>query len=70
MSFEIRANACCHRMVRSSVGTLVDVGAGRRHASDVMMLIRSGERREASPVAPPNGLCLWEVGYPDGTFPS
>lgn len=68
--FEIRANAFCHQMVRSIVGTLVDVGAGRRHASDVMMLIRSGERREASPVAPPNGLCLWEVGYPDGTFPS
>jgi tRNA pseudouridine38-40 synthase len=56
-------------MVRSIVGTLVDIGVGRRHASDVMMLIRSGERREASAVAPPNGLCLWEVGYPDGTFP-
>ena len=67
--FEIRANAFCHQMVRSIVGTLVDIGVGRRHASDVMMLIRSGERREASPVAPPNGLCLWEVGYPHGTFP-
>lgn len=66
--FEIRANAFCHQMVRSIVGTLVDVGTGKRHAADVMMLIRSGDRKEASPVAPPNGLCLWEVGYPDGTF--
>ena len=63
--FEIRANAFCHQMVRSIVGTLVDVGTGRRPAADVMMLMRSGDRREASPVAPPNGLCLWEVGYPD-----
>ena len=38
LRFEIRANAFCHQMVRSIVGTLVDVGAGkyaaRRRAGD------------------------------------
>ncbi len=62
--FEIRANAFCHQMVRSLVGTFVDIGLGKRPPSDMMSLIRSGRRQDASPIAPPHGLCLWEVGYP------
>ena len=33
--FDIAANSFCHQMVRSLVGTLVEVGRGRRRASDV-----------------------------------
>lgn len=62
--FEIRANAFCHQMVRALVGTFVDIGLGRRPPSDMMSLIRSGRREDASQLAPPHGLCLWEVGYP------
>lgn len=65
VTFEVRANAFCHQMVRSLVGTFVDVGLGRRSPSDMMLLIKSGRREDASQVAPPHGLCLWEVGYPD-----
>jgi tRNA pseudouridine38-40 synthase len=64
--FEIRANAFCHQMVRSIVGLLVDVGRGRRHAGDVLAVLRAKDRAGVGNLAPPRGLCLWEVGYPDG----
>jgi tRNA pseudouridine38-40 synthase len=64
VTFEVRANAFCHQMVRSLVGTFVDIGLGKRPPSDMMNLIRSGRRHDASQLAPPHGLCLWEVGYP------
>ncbi|MFT3852423.1 MAG: tRNA pseudouridine(38-40) synthase TruA [Ilumatobacteraceae bacterium] len=65
LRFEIRGTAFCHQMVRSIVGTLVDVGRGRRRAGDVARIIAARTRTAASPPAPPHGLCLWEVGYPD-----
>ena len=63
LRFWIEATAFCHQMVRSLVGTLVDVGLGRRTAADVGAALRSRDRAAAGPVAPPHGLCLWEVGY-------
>ena len=66
LRFEIRANAFCHQMVRSLVGLLVDVGRGRRRAGDVLRVLRARDRRGLGNIAPPTGLCLWEVGYPDG----
>ena len=62
-TFDIRANAFCHQMVRSLVGTFVDIGVNKRPSSDMMTLVRSGDRAEASQLAPPQGLCLVEVGY-------
>ena len=66
LRFEIRANAFCHQMVRSIVGMMVDVGTGDKHAGDVRGIIRRKDRRAAARLAPPHGLCLWEVGYPLG----
>ncbi len=63
LRFEIRANAFCHQMVRSIVGTMVDVGLGRRHAGDITEMLRARDRQLAGQVAPPHGLVLWEVGY-------
>ncbi len=65
--FEIEATSFCHQMVRSLVGTLVDVGAGRRTAGEMMAVLGSRHRSAAGQIAPPHGLCLWEVKYPDGT---
>lgn len=65
LRFEIRASSFCHQMVRSLVGTLVDVGAGRRKAGEVTGILRARDRAAAGPVAPPHGLCLWAVGYDD-----
>jgi tRNA pseudouridine38-40 synthase len=63
LRYEIRAAAFCWQMVRSIVGTLVEVGNGRRRPGDVMGIIRAAERDAAGQVAPPRGLTLWEVGY-------
>jgi tRNA pseudouridine38-40 synthase len=63
LRYEIRANAFCWQMVRSIVGTLVDVGIGRRRPGEVLAIIRACDRSVAGPVAPPRGLSLWEVGY-------
>jgi tRNA pseudouridine38-40 synthase len=64
LRFEIRANAFCHQMVRSIVGTLVDVGTGKIHAGDIRGILAARHRNAAGAVAPPQGLCLWQVGYP------
>ena len=63
LRFEIRANAFCHQMVRSIIGTMIDAGAGRVHAGDVRGMLLAKDRQAAGQVAPPQGLCLWEVGY-------
>ncbi len=64
LRFDIRGNAFCHQMVRALVGVFVEIGLGKRPPSDMRGLIVSGDRAQAAPVAPPHGLCLWEVGYP------
>jgi tRNA pseudouridine38-40 synthase len=64
LRFDIEATSFCHQMVRSVVGTLVEVGRGRRRASDVKWLLQSGDRsRVGGVIAPPQGLCLVGVAY-------
>jgi len=64
LRYDIRATAFCWQMVRSIVGTLVDVGGGKLRPSDVVHILRGRDRQAAGRVAPPHGLTLWEVGYP------
>ncbi|MFI5052955.1 MAG: tRNA pseudouridine(38-40) synthase TruA [Acidimicrobiia bacterium] len=63
LRYEIRATAFCWQMVRSIVGTLVDVGVGKLTPGDVLRVLRACDRAAAGRVAPPHGLCLWDVGY-------
>ncbi len=63
LRFWIEASSFCHQMVRSIVGTLVEVGAARMHAGDLTGILRARDRQHAGPVAPPHGLTLWEVRY-------
>ena len=63
LQYEIRATAFCWRMVRSIVGTLVDIGLGRLTAGDVLPILRSRDRANAGRIAPAQGLCLWQVDY-------
>jgi tRNA pseudouridine38-40 synthase len=65
LRFDISATAFCQQMVRSIVGTLVDVGRGKRRAGDMTSILRARDRAAAGIVAPPEGLCLWSVEYPD-----
>ena len=52
-------------MVRSIVGTMVDVGLGHRSAGEMAAILRAGDRSVAGQVAPPTGLVLWTGGYAD-----
>jgi len=63
LRYDISATAFCWQMVRSIVGTLVDVGGGKLRPSDVVHILRGRDRQAAGRVAPPQGLTLWEVGY-------
>lgn len=63
---EVEADALLRHMVRTLVGTLVEVGLGKRAPGSVAGLLSSRDRALAGPTAPAQGLCLWSVRYPDG----
>ena len=63
--FVIEADAFCHQMVRSIVGALVAVGIGRLRPSDLVALLAAADRQGAPSPAPPGGLCLVAVRYPE-----
>ncbi len=63
--FTITANRYLHHMVRYLVGTMVDVGRGQRPADDFEDLLANRSNVETSPPAPPGGLFLERVRYPD-----
>ncbi len=63
LRFDIEANAFLYRMVRSIVGTLLDVGQGRMSIGAFEEAFSSCERGRAGKTAAPHGLCLIEVTY-------
>jgi tRNA pseudouridine38-40 synthase len=63
LRFEITANAFCHQMIRSVVGTLVQAGLARKHAGEILGILAGRDRSAAATLAPPHGLCLWHVQY-------
>ena len=62
----IEATAFVKHMVRNIVGTLVEVGLGRRRAASIPALLDGRDRTRAGRTAPPQGLCLEEVFYDAG----
>jgi len=65
LRYDVRATSLCWQQIRSMVGTMVEVGVGKRRPGDIMGILRQRERSAAAEPAPPHGLCLWEVGYSD-----
>lgn len=61
--FHIRANRFLYRMVRSIVGTLVDIGRGELPRENLAEALKTGDRRLVGDTAPAKGLTLVEVGY-------
>lgn len=65
VTVRVVGNAFLHSMVRIIVGSLVEIGVGRREAAWLEEALRSGRREMAGPTAPPHGLTLWHVTYPE-----
>ena len=63
LRFEIEASSFCQQMVRAVVGTMVDMGLGKMRSGEMSHILRARDRSVAGQLAPPHGLCLWEVGY-------
>jgi len=63
--FEVTANAFVLHMVRNIIGSLMEVGFGRRDPGWIGQLIKDRDRTKSAATAPPNGLYLVNVGYPN-----
>lgn len=61
----IKGNAFCHNMVRIIVGSLVEVGVGKIEPIKIREILISENRNKAGATAPPKGLNLTRVFYPD-----
>ena len=68
ISFTIRGNAFLHSMVRTIVGTLVEVGMHRRKPEWVDDVLAACSRAAAGPTAPACGLCFMDVEYDEGAL--
>lgn len=62
--FEITANRFLRNMVRSIVGTLLDVGLHKSSEKEVLFIVDQKNRSEAGVSVPAKGLFLWEIQYP------
>ncbi|GJL51787.1 tRNA pseudouridine(38-40) synthase TruA [Candidatus Nitrospira salsa] len=60
---QIQANRFLKQMVRSIVGTIMEVGLGKRHPSDIKQILEAVDRCAAGKTAPPHGLYLIKVLY-------
>ncbi len=65
---EAEARSFLHHQVRNMAGTLKLVGDGRWSGERVAKALAACDRRAAGPTAPPQGLCLIEVGYAKDPF--
>ncbi|WP_078551199.1 tRNA pseudouridine(38-40) synthase TruA [Bacillus alkalicellulosilyticus] len=65
--FRIVGNGFLYNMVRIIVGTLLEVGRGKREPEDIKSILEAQNRKRAGKTAPGHGLYLWEVTYKDET---
>ncbi len=63
IEFRISANGFLRYMVRSIVGTMLEVGRGEKDSDTIQAAIVSGDRDLAGKTAPANGLTLMKVDY-------
>jgi tRNA pseudouridine38-40 synthase len=60
---EAYADRFLKHMVRAMVGTVVEVGLGKRNPGSLTEVLRARDRSAAGQTAPPHGLCLMRVDY-------
>lgn len=65
VELEAEADGFLYRMVRNLAGLLVEIGRDRRPPSDAWRVLALRQRAAAGITAPPQGLCLVRVFYPE-----
>lgn len=68
ISIKIGARSFLHNQVRIIVGTLVEVGSGKRKPSDIDNLLLEKDRKKSGPTAPPYGLYFIKARYATDTI--
>jgi tRNA pseudouridine38-40 synthase len=63
LNLHIAADGFLRNMVRAVVGTLLEVGEGKRNSNDIKRVLESKNRSEAGQNAPAHGLYFVEAGY-------
>ncbi len=70
VSYHVEADRFLHHMVRMLVGTMVDIGLGRRPLADIESLLERGDNADTSTPAPPPGLYFVAATYPAELYAS
>jgi len=68
ISIDVEARSFLHHQVRNFAGTLKLVGEGRWKIEAVAEALAARNRAKAGPTAPPDGLCMLAVVYPEDPF--
>ena len=68
LTFYITADRFLRNMVRAVVGTLLEIGTEKTTLEEFKKIIESKNRSNAGPSAPPQGLFLTEITYPNTVF--
>lgn len=66
LCLEIDADAFLRHMVRTLVGTMIEVGRGERSLAEFRRLLEGAPREAAAATAPPQALFLWDIKYGRG----
>ncbi len=68
VTFYITANRFLRNMVRAIVGTLIEIGLGKKTVQEIRAIIESKDRSQAGVSVPPQGLFLTKVMYDERIF--
>jgi tRNA pseudouridine38-40 synthase len=66
--YHVTADRFLRGMVRTLVGTMLDIGSGKTSLKDLEGIIKSRDRKRAGRAVPAHGLYLTEVRYPSSLF--
>jgi tRNA pseudouridine38-40 synthase len=66
--FDITADRFLHHMVRFLVGTMLEIGEGKREPEVMAELLKQEDNSQVSPPAPPHALFLERVEYPKDLY--
>ncbi|MDR0841334.1 MAG: tRNA pseudouridine(38-40) synthase TruA [Christensenellaceae bacterium] len=64
LCYDVTGSGFLYNMVRILVGTMLEIGGGKREPGCMAQALQSGSRNDAGATAPAHGLMLYRVEYP------